>query len=102
MVSLERDSIRTTLVACRADATLRILRPDSSADDRLDSAANVEVADHLHPSGLAGLRQIVEDAIHSALVEDSVVAKAPEIELEALELQAHVAGYICDVDGSEI
>src|SRR5689334_6044941 len=72
------------------------------SDDRLDAAANVEVTDYLHGLRLARLREIVEDAVHRTLVEDSVVAKAPQIQLQGLELETHFSGHVGDEDRAEI
>src|SRR6478672_11511446 len=48
-------------------------------DHALDPAPDVEVAHDLHPRRLRRLRQIIEDPVHRALVEDAVVPEAPEI-----------------------
>src|SRR5204863_9124201 len=87
------------IVSARIAVTLRT---HPCRDDRLDAAANVEVTDHLHPPRFRDARDVVENAVHGALVEDAVVAKAPEIELEALELDAAVSGHVRDVDDSEV
>src|SRR5262249_51258039 len=76
--------------------------PDPRRDDRFDAAANVEIADHLHPPRFGQLGQIVENSIHRPLVEDPVVAKAPQIELETLELDTRVGWHIRDADGAEV
>src|SRR6476646_6713178 len=70
--------------------TPRVLhgRLDRGRNDGLDPAANVEVTRYLHPPCSTRGGEVVEDPVHRALIEDPVVAKAPEIELEALELEA--------------
>src|ERR1051326_1330901 len=78
------------------------VRLDRGRDDRLDASPNVEVTRHLHPSWFAGRREIVEDAIHCPFIEDPVVAKAPEIELETLELEAEPVGHVVDEYRPEI
>src|SRR5207249_1592680 len=71
-------------------------------DDRLDAAAYVEITGHLHPAWLRGRGQIVENAIHGALVENALVAEAPEIQLQTLEFETHLVGNVGDVDGAEV
>src|SRR4051794_32740152 len=51
---------------------------DARRDDRLDAAADVEITDDLHPTWGARFREIVQDAVHCALVEDAIVPEAPE------------------------
>src|SRR5450830_381694 len=71
--------------------------PDASGDHRLDHTTNIEVTQNFHPDGLHDGGQVVENAIHGALVEDAVVAKAPEVELEALQFDADSTGDVGDV-----
>ena len=73
-----------------------------SRDDALDAAADVEVADDLHEARRAGRRQVVQDAVHCTFVEDAVVAVAPQIELEALQLQAEGGRHVGNADRAEI
>src|SRR6185503_18335486 len=89
---------------CYSRSALLLARAclESSGDRALDPATHVEVTDNFHPARLARFGQIVEDAIHGALVENAVVAKAPEIQLEALELETLLRGRVRDEDGSEI
>src|SRR5690242_5528171 len=75
---------------------------DPGRDDGLDAAADVEVTNYLHPTRLGQLRQVVEDSVDRALVEDAVVAEAPEVELETLELDTRGGRHICDVDRPEV
>src|SRR3954469_12323636 len=90
------------MVAFLVGRRLRTFGSDSRADDGLDAATDVEVADDFHPARVARPGQVIEDAIDGALVEDAVVAKAPEIQLEALELEADFTWDVGDVDGSEV
>src|SRR5678816_2707853 len=76
--------------------------PDSGSDDGFDSAADVEITDDLHPSRLGGGGEVIENAVHRALVEDAVVPKAPEVQLQTLELEADVAGHVRDDDRAEV
>src|SRR5256885_420556 len=73
-----------------------------SRDDRLDAATDVEVADHFHPAWLARGCQVSENPIHRTLVENTVVAKAPEIQLETLQLEASRLWHVRDPDGAEV
>src|SRR5215813_9834487 len=57
-------------------------RAHARANHRFDAATNIEVTDDFHPPRLGRVREIVENAIDRALVEDAVVAKAPQVELE--------------------
>src|SRR5437870_2576874 len=80
-----RAAVIRAIRVIRDDRSCSALSGDSHArrDDRLDPAADVEVAHDLHARRLAGTGEVVEDPVHRALVEDPVVAEAPEIELEA-------------------
>src|SRR5678809_823716 len=80
----------------------RFPTPNTGTDDRLDSTANIEVANDLHPSRLSARTEVIENAVHSAFIENAVVAKTPEIELEALELDAYVGWNVGDDDRAEI
>src|SRR5688572_12095818 len=80
----------------------RYPRPDSCPNHRLDPTTDVEVADDLHPPWLRASTQVIQNAVHRTFVEDSVVPKAPQIELETLELDANVARHIRDDDRPEI
>src|SRR6476620_722184 len=71
-------------------------------DDRLDIAANVEIADQLGPAGPAGQDELVEDAIHHGLVEDMLVAITVEIELEGAQLDNVLVGDESKVNRGEI
>src|SRR5437667_8572398 len=73
-------------------------RPDS----RLDPAAHVEVPHDFHGSWRARRREVVQDPIHGSLVKELVVAIAPQVQLQALQLETHLIGYIGDHDGAEV
>src|SRR6476661_8677445 len=79
-----------------------LLRFPLRRDHALDPATQVEVAHHDHRPRRARRNEIVENAVHRTLVEDPVVAKAPEIELEALELEARGRGIVRDANGGKI
>src|SRR6476469_4182016 len=92
--------------AGRSDHTARVSAPRTCAyarrDHALDPAPDVEVAHDLHPRRLRRLREIVEDPVHRALVEDPVVPEAPQIELETLQLDADVGWHVGDVHRREV
>src|SRR6476661_6270845 len=90
------------LLAFAASLLLLVLLLPLRCDHALDPAAQVEVAHHDHRPRRARRNEIVENAVHRTLVEDPVVAKAPEIELEALELEARGRGIVRDANGGKI
>src|SRR5688572_12911041 len=71
-------------------------------DDRLDPAPDVEIPDHLHPGRIRARHQVLDDPVDRSLVEDSVVPEGPEIELEALELNADSGRDVGDPDDPEV
>ena len=71
-------------------------------DHGLDAATSIEVAYNAHPFGLRARYQIVQYPVHRALVEDPIVPVAPEIELEALQLDALLPRYIGNANRAEI
>ncbi len=71
-------------------------------DHRFDPAAKIEVPDDLHPLRLHCHYQVVENPVHGSLVKNPVVPEAPQVELQALELDADFGWYIRDPDDPEI
>ena len=71
-------------------------------NDGLYPAAQVEIPDDSHPLGMNRGDEIVVNPVHGPLIKNSVVAVAPEIQLETLELDARVAGIVRDADDSKI
>src|SRR5687767_11750845 len=71
-------------------------------DHRLDSAANIEIPDDFHRSRFARGREIVENPIDRALVKNPVVAKAPQIQLETLELETEFRWHVHDANRAEV
>src|SRR5687768_1758891 len=69
---------------------------------RFHAAANVEITDDAHPFGRDLVGKVVEYPVDGALVEDPVVAKAPQIQLETLELEAAFRGNVGDANRPEI
>src|SRR5215218_1241293 len=84
------------------DSSARRPCADARRDHALDPAPDVEVAHHFHPDGLGRLAEVVEDPVYRALIEDAVVSEAPEIELQALQLDTDVAWDVCDVHRREV
>jgi len=50
--------------------------------DAMNSTTGVELANYLHPLGLARFYKVVEDAINNIFVENAFVAVFLQIELE--------------------
>ena len=71
-------------------------------DHRFDAAASVEVTHHSHPLWRAAADQIIEYPVYRPFVEDSVVAEAPQIQLETFELDAFGSWYVRDTNRSEV
>lgn len=68
----------------------------------LNAATDVEVTDDSHPSRGRARDQVVENSVDCPLVEDSIVPVAPQIELEALELDALRRRNVSDTNSSEV
>src|SRR6185295_20118791 len=60
--------------------------------DRVDAAAHLEVPHDRHAPRREQRHEIAEDAIGDRLVEVSFVAEGPEVELQALQLDAQLVG----------
>ena len=71
-------------------------------DDALQSAAHIKVAHHLEAARLRFGHEIIKNAVDHALIEDAVITEAPEVELQALELNTHIVRHIGNVDGREV
>ena len=74
----------------------------ASANYGLYSPADIEIASHSHETRFGAGAQIVQNSIHRALIEDPIVAKAPQIELKTLQLNADIARDIYDIDEPEV
>src|SRR5688572_271969 len=68
----------------------------------MNSATNIEITDHGHFSRPASFDEIVENLIDDILVKHALRAKRPEIELQRLELDAQLVGYIADPNGAKV
>src|SRR5262249_7793071 len=71
-------------------------------DRRGDSAAHGEIANDFHASRLGRGAQVVEDAVRDRLVEGALVAVAPQVELERLELDTKLIRHVLDPDAREV
>src|SRR5688500_16491634 len=71
-------------------------------DDGVDSAADVEVALDGHPTRREERDEVVEDPVRHRLVEVTLVAERPQVELQALELDAALVGSVADPDRREV
>ena len=71
-------------------------------DDCADTAADVKVAFDLKLPRIDGRDNIVGDAIGDCFVERTFVPIGPEVELEALELNAELIWYIRDLYVSKV
>src|ERR1700691_4688499 len=65
-------------------------------DDGGDAATGAEVANDLGPDRVAGFDDVVEDLVDDVFLEDAQIAIGEEILLEALELEALLAGHVAD------
>src|ERR1043165_4217108 len=52
----------------------------------MNSAANVEIADHRHLTRTTRGNQIIENPVDDGFVESALIAKGPEIQFERLQL----------------
>ena len=67
-----------------------------------DAATNEEFCGQAHEARLGRLDQVVEDAVGDVLVEMAFLAEAPDVELEAFQLDAGLVGDVVEVEGGEI
>jgi len=64
------------------------------SDDAVYSTSGVELADYLHPLGLARFYKVVEDAINNIFVENAFVAVFLQIELETFQFDTEFIGDV--------
>jgi hypothetical protein len=67
-----------------------------------DAASGAEGGFDFHEPRLDDGDQVVHDFIGDVLVEDSLVAEALQVDLQALELDAFFVGRVGDRDGAEV
>src|ERR671935_1401813 len=72
------------------------------ADRRGDTATDIPHGDHAHLPGLEGRDEVVQDAVGDVFVEVAFFAKAPQVELEALQLDNLRARNVADSERREI
>src|SRR5688572_24987192 len=70
--------------------------------DRLDAAADGEIADDGHSPRRAGGDEVVENLVGHRFVEDAAVAELDEVVLQRFQLDAAVAGNVADPDLTEV
>ena len=68
-------------------------------DDGMNAAANAPGRFDLHPPGLKACDQIVQQHVCHVFIVDTLGSKRLEVELEALEFDAH---SVCDVLNSDL
>jgi len=64
------------------------------SDDAVYSTSGVELADNLHPLGLARLYKVVEDTIDEVFIEYARVAISLQVEFETFQLDAKFIGNV--------
>ena len=96
-----REGVQIERVLDRASGAVTA-RGIGRGDDRLDAAADREVADDRHAAGLAGGDQVVEDLVGHRLVEDAAVAELDQVVLQRLQLDTAIAGDVGDADLAEV
>jgi hypothetical protein len=80
----------------------RFARRMRSGYGGMNSAANVEIADHRHLTRTTCGNQIIENPVDDGFVESALIAKGPEIEFERLQLDTELVRDIFDFDGRKI
>jgi hypothetical protein len=68
----------------------------------MNSAADVEIADHRHFTRTARGNQIIENLVDDGFVESASIAKRPEIEFQRFQFDTELVGDVFDFDCGEI
>lgn len=71
-------------------------------DDGVDPSADLEVAHDRHLSGFDGTDQVVQDPVGHVLVEMTLVAKRPQVELQGLQFDAKKVRDVANCEGGEV
>ena len=71
-------------------------------DSAREPAAGSERAGYISPDGLAGLHDVVQNAIDGIFVEDTQVAVGINIHLERFQFEAFFIRHVMNGNGSEI
>src|SRR5947209_16792545 len=74
----------------------------TGAHDRLDVAADVEVAFDVDFYGVARRDEVFEDDVDDVLVENLHVAERVDVELQTFEFHATLRGDVLDAEGREV
>ncbi len=64
--------------------------------------ADGQTVEAVETVALRGGSKIVEDAVHGSFVENPIVPEAPQIELQALELETELRRHVGDADDSKV
>ena len=67
-----------------------------------NAAAHVEARRQAHETRLDGLDQVVEDAVGDILVKMSLVAKTPDVELQAFQFDAQLVREVIERQHREV
>src|SRR5438552_4542222 len=67
-------------------------------DDGVDAAAHEEIALDDQALGCEQRHEVVEDLVRDRFVEGTLVAVAPQVQLQALELDTAIGGRVADPD----
>lgn len=71
-------------------------------DDAVNAAADAPRRLHHHPLRATASYHVVENAIGDVLVENALVTKALQIDLETLQLDAFLISHVGNSQGCEI
>src|SRR5712692_11823449 len=72
------------------------------SDRRGDATADVPHRSYAQAFWLQAADQVVENAVRNIFVKDAFVAEAPQVQLQALQLEDPGAWYIGDGEGREV
>ena len=67
-----------------------------------EPAAQLELPDVFHPLRLHRAGEIIQYPVDRTFIENPVVPEAPQVQLQALELDAEIGRHVRDADYSEI
>lgn len=67
-----------------------------------NAAAHIELGSQAHEARLCGLDQIIENAVGDVLVKMPLVAKSPDVQLQAFKLDAGFVGDVVEIKRGEI
>jgi hypothetical protein len=70
--------------------------------DGLDISADVEVAFDFDAQRIAGSDEVFQDDIDNVLVEDLHASERVDVELQTLQLDTPLVGYVLESNGGEV